>query len=111
MESDMYIYIGTGGRVPKGQFSLGVARRGLLWSGGWGGASVLCFISTDAGGRESVVYWYSFSNPRTRRIHCDNCLVIYRVPRVNPGGTLDLRRGYVTPFKLFPPLLQCHLRP
>ena len=42
MESDMYIYIGTGGRVPKGQFSLGVARRGLLWSGGWGGR--VCFV-------------------------------------------------------------------
>ena len=25
---------------------------------------------------ESVVYWYSFSNPRTKCIHCDNCLVI-----------------------------------
>ena len=25
--------------------------------------------------RECVVYWYSFSNPRTRCIHCDNCLV------------------------------------
>ena len=25
---------------------------------------------------ECVVYWYSFSNPRTRCIHCDNCLVI-----------------------------------
>ena len=23
-----------------------------------------------------VVYWYSFSNPRTRCIHYDNCLVI-----------------------------------
>jgi len=26
--------------------------------------------------RESVVYWYSFSNPRTECMHCDNCLVI-----------------------------------
>ena len=26
--------------------------------------------------RESVVYWYSFSNPRTMCIHCDNYLVI-----------------------------------
>ena len=26
--------------------------------------------------RESVVYWYSFSNPRTKCIHCDSCLVI-----------------------------------
>jgi len=26
--------------------------------------------------RECVVYWYSFSNPRTKCIHCDNCLVI-----------------------------------
>ena len=25
---------------------------------------------------ECVVYWYSFSNPRTKCIHCDNCLVI-----------------------------------
>ena len=25
---------------------------------------------------ESVVYWYSFSNPRTKCIHYDNCLVI-----------------------------------
>ena len=25
---------------------------------------------------ESVVHWYSFSNPRTECIHCDNCLVI-----------------------------------
>ena len=24
--------------------------------------------------RECVVYWYSFSNPRTKCIHCDNCL-------------------------------------
>ena len=23
-----------------------------------------------------VVYWYSFSNPRTKCIHYDNCLVI-----------------------------------
>jgi len=23
-----------------------------------------------------VVYWYSFSNPRTKCIHCNNCLVI-----------------------------------
>ena len=29
--------------------------------------------------RESVVDWYSFSNPRTRCIHCDNCLVIREV--------------------------------
>jgi hypothetical protein len=26
--------------------------------------------------RECVAYWYSFSNPRTKCIHCDNCLVI-----------------------------------
>ena len=26
--------------------------------------------------RECVVYWYSLSNPRTKFIHYDNCLVI-----------------------------------
>jgi len=26
--------------------------------------------------RESVVYWYSFSNPLTKCIHCDNCLAL-----------------------------------
>ena len=26
--------------------------------------------------RERVVYWYSFGNPRTKCIHCDNCLVV-----------------------------------
>jgi len=29
---------------------------------------------------ESVVHWYSFSNPRTKCIHCDNCLEIMRIP-------------------------------
>ena len=33
-------------------------------------------VELPGGFRESVVYWYSFSNPRTRCIHCDNCLVI-----------------------------------
>ena len=35
-------------------------------------------------GGESVVYWYSFSNPRTKCIHCDNCLVIM----LRPGSTM-----------------------
>ena len=26
--------------------------------------------------RECVVFWFCFSNPRTKCIHCDNCLVI-----------------------------------
>ena len=41
--------------------------------------------------RECVVYWYSFSNPRSKCqcIHCDNCLVITTtvttaVQRANP---------------------------
>jgi len=40
-----------------------------------------------------VVYWCSFSNPRTKCIHCDNCRVIKKetcslIPAPDPSGSV-----------------------
>ena len=59
-----------------------------------------------------VFYWFSFSNPRTRCIHCDNCLVIkkkctlsfsLRSSRIYPPGCWHHRS---VPTTLTPPPFQ-----
>ena len=43
--------------------------------------------------RESVVYWYPFSNPRTQCIHYNNSLVVRDAPRDPASRLLAAPRG------------------